>query len=170
MSLYFAYGSNMSLRRIAQRTPGARPLGAALLTGYQLSFDKQGQDGSGKCHIQVQPDTNQSVWGRLYEIPDALWSALDGAEGLGHDYQRQAVALNTSQGYVLAQTYIGLRLGINLVPYTWYLHHVVTGAHEAKLPPEYIHWLRQHPRQNDDNDKRHQENMTIYPNSSGQSC
>ena len=48
---YFAYGSNMSARRIRHRLGWAPSRIATILPDYQLAFDKQSNDG-GKANIQ----------------------------------------------------------------------------------------------------------------------
>ena len=45
-----AYGSNMSLNRLLARLPNATRIGVSTVTGFTLTFDKQGFDGSGKCN------------------------------------------------------------------------------------------------------------------------
>ncbi len=47
---YFAYGSNMSVRRLVARLPSASVVTTGFVTGYKLVFDKLSKkDGSGKC-------------------------------------------------------------------------------------------------------------------------
>ena len=50
--VYFAYGSNMSQRRLQARVPSATFLGIGILLGHALAFHKiSKKDGSGKCDI-----------------------------------------------------------------------------------------------------------------------
>ncbi len=61
MTLYFAYGSNMSRTGMAARCPGARALGPARLDGYRFFI---GVDGWGS----VQPSAGSRVHGVLWRL------------------------------------------------------------------------------------------------------
>ena len=54
---YFAYGSNMSSRRLRERMPGARAESRAILPCHRLAWHKIGKDGSGKCDIVADQDS-----------------------------------------------------------------------------------------------------------------
>ena len=47
--LYFAYGSNMSSRRLKNRVESANVISTGILEKYKLKFHKISEDGSGKC-------------------------------------------------------------------------------------------------------------------------
>jgi hypothetical protein len=79
--LYFAYGSNMLTRRLLERTPSATPTGTGYVTGRQLTFDKIGQDGSGKCDAFLTERPGDRVFGVTFEIRSAERDALDAVEG-----------------------------------------------------------------------------------------
>ena len=64
---YFAYGSNMSARRIRHRLGWAPSRIATILPDYQLAFDKQSNDG-GKANIQFSSGNN--VEGVLYFVKE----------------------------------------------------------------------------------------------------
>src|SRR5699024_11701520 len=96
-AVYFAYGSNMSRRRLQARVPSARVLGTGILANHALAFHKfSGRDGSGKCDI-VASD-NATVYGVLFCIPAAELSVLDAYEGNGHGYDRCMVKLHEDSG------------------------------------------------------------------------
>ena len=136
---YFAYGSNMSVRRLRRRVAEAAPLGTATLGGYQLRFHKVGQDGSGKCNAFATGDARDIMPGVLFELPDEAWSVLDRIEGVGRGYTRAPVQLDSgSGGAVEAYTYLATRLDDRLKPYCWYKRHVLAGALDAGLPQLYI--------------------------------
>ena len=61
--LYFAYGSNLCLRRMLGRASSARRVAAATLPGYSLTWSKIGVDGSGKCTIQFAAEAWNSLAG-----------------------------------------------------------------------------------------------------------
>ncbi len=137
---YFAYGSNMSLKRLQhpKRVPAARPMGRAILRCHRLAFHKKSNDESGKCDIVVSSAADE-VWGRVYEIDDKQKKCLDRAEGLGHGYDEKEVTVKLDCGStVRAVTYYATKKDSTLKPYTWYKKHVLKGAKEAYLPADYI--------------------------------
>lgn len=138
----FAYGSNMCVARLRERTPSARPLGIAQLRGYRLGWHKLGRDGSAKCDIVRSDDALDSVWGVLYEIATVERARLDAAEGLGRDYD--AVELDVAAGprTVRALAYVATRIEAGLRPFDWYHAFVLHGARAHGLPADYLRALR----------------------------
>ena len=146
MERYFAYGSNMSLRRILRRAPCARVVGSFRLEGYSLRFHKVGTDGSGKCDAFATGDDGDRVMGRLFEISREGLGSLDRAEGLGTGYERDVVTVVDSGGTALrAHTYTALPIDPALAPYDWYKHHVWVGGQEAELPGDYLRSIEARP-------------------------
>lgn len=136
---YFAYGSNLSLRRLRQRVPGVVPLGVWRLQYHDLRFHKVGRDGSGKCDAHYTGIELNYTLGVLYEIGPAEKRILDRIEGLGFGYDEQKVALSHESGSRCeALTYTATHVEEDLSPYDWYRHHVLTGACEAGLHSRYI--------------------------------
>lgn len=140
---YFAYGSNMLTRRIRapERAPSAATLGTGYLEGRRLTFDKRGQDGSGKCDAEPTGNEADRVYGVLYEISPADKRALDAAEGLGRGYEERIVDVVTEDGIVSAVTYVARQKGASLRPYHWYKAIAVAGAVEHGLPGDYVERL-----------------------------
>ena len=139
---YFAYGSNMSLKRIKKRVPSAKPIGAGILRCHRLEFHKESVDGSGKCDIVVSSAAD-AVWGRVYHIDDKEKVFLDLAEGLRFGYAQKIVAVESNAcSAVCAVTYYATKKGTKLKPYTWYKTHVLKGAEEASLPEDYIERIK----------------------------
>jgi len=136
---YFAYGSNMSLSRLRERTPSARRLASCTLSHHALRFHKAGKDGSGKCNAFETGIPEDFVMGALFEIGSGEKPALDQAEGLGFGYDEKIVLLTDgSGGTVEALTYYATSINEVLKPYSWYKHHVLVGAEETALPPPYV--------------------------------
>lgn len=136
---YFAYGSNMLLERLRAptRCPGAIRISNAVAENFDLAFDKESVDGSGKATIHSC--TNAIVHGVIFEIPGTELSALDTAEGVGNGYVRAENFSVVTQGRALSVlTYIADKTRHGLQPYEWYLQLVVAGARQASLPKEYI--------------------------------
>ena len=72
---YFAYGSNLVIERITERLGKVKFLGPASIEDLRLSFNKLGEDGSGKCNIvKSQGDF---VYGVVYQISKLQKEMLD---------------------------------------------------------------------------------------------
>ncbi|MGA8259763.1 MAG: gamma-glutamylcyclotransferase family protein [Arenicellales bacterium] len=143
---YFAYGSNMSSRRLRQRVPSARPLDVGRLSGHTLAWHKKGGDGSGKCDIApATPD--DVVYGVLYEMSRAEKPSLDRVEGLGRSYGQKYVELwlLEQERRVTALTYYALVIDGTYLPYDWYRDHVLIGAREHGLPGDYVAMIENAP-------------------------
>lgn len=138
----FAYGSNMCSRRLRERTPSARPLGAAQLAGHKLMWHMAGGDGSAKCDIVETGHPEDVVWGVLYEIDVAEKPLLDRAEGLGHSYHCKTVSVRHETGPIEAEAYCALAIDAARQPYDWYHAYVLAGALEHGLPGDYAAALK----------------------------
>jgi cation transport regulator ChaC len=160
--LYFAYGSNMLTKRLAQRTPSAKPAGTAYADGYALTFDKVSTDGSGKCHIERTPDVACRVNGVLFDIDESESAALDEAEGLGKGYDKAKINVRTTDGTLKeAIVYIATERDASLQPYHWYKALVVAGATEHRLPAECIEQLKAVASKQDANEARRKKNENL---------
>ena len=163
---YFAYGSNMSLKRLRKRVSSAEPLERAVLRCHRLAFHKVSRkDGSGKCDIPPAKESDK-VWGRLYYIDDKDKECLDRYEGLGYGYDDKCVTVKLdSGGTVCAITYYvedPTKKNPNLEPYTWYKKHVLVGAKEACLPPDYIKKIEEVKDKKDCDKERERDELKIY--------
>lgn len=158
----FAYGSNMSTRRLCARTPSAKPLGVACLSGHRLSWHKVGVDGSAKCDILETGQPGDLVWGVLYRIPMVEKVLLDQAEGLGRGYEYKVVDVTGAAGPVTAGAYYATDVDALLQPYDWYLGHVVAGAVEHGLPASYQDALRRVAAVVDPDAERREINLSLY--------
>lgn len=136
---YFAYGSNMSSRRLRERVPSARSIGRAKLTGRSLAWHKIGRDGSVKCDI-FETDGVDHVWGVLYSMDPAEGHLLDSAEDLGRGYEEKIVDMvaDGDEQPVRAFTYRALQIDSELRPFLWHKEHILTDAREHELPKEYV--------------------------------
>lgn len=169
--LYFAYGSNMSSRRLnhQSRAPTAARFIAATAQGYRLVFDKVSKDGSSKADCEYTGNPAHQVCGGLYRVPFSEAVALDrveGATGSNPGYQRTEIALTTAQGPVKAITYVARHKLAGLKPYSWYRRHVLVGAQEFNLPLPYIEAIERLETQEDANKAREAEELAIYQDAS----
>lgn len=160
---YFAYGSNLSSRRLSARIGSARVLTTARLHAHRLAFHMPGKDGSAKCDAHFTGALEDFVWGVVYRIDPDGRKILDGYEGLGKSYGIKAVELSTEEGRVIeAFTYYALRTGAGVSPYCWYREHVLFGAREHRLPPDYIAQLESTAYMADGNSQRRALELSIY--------
>lgn len=160
---YFAYGSNMSSKRLRARTESARPIGVFSLPGFALRFHKVGKDGSGKCDAFHTGDSADRVVGVLYDLDPADEAPLDRVEGLGWGYRKEQVEVEGPRGDIeSAFTYCAIRIDRSLRPYSWYLEHVLAGAREAGLPEEYVAGLERYDATPDPCEARERAELAIY--------
>ena len=169
--LYFAYGSNMSERRLRDRVSSAKVIGTGILQNYCLTFNKCSCDGSGKCTIE--PCKSGRVYGVLFEIKKKQEKCLDKVEGLCKGYKDRKVSIkirNYKQPETYecrttlcdVKTYQATNPCQNLKPYFWYKQHVLVGAIEQNLPPSYIHRLIQVKAKKDPRPKDVKRELNIY--------
>ena len=155
--MYFAYGSNLLTTRIRQpdRAPSARRLALGWLEGHELRFDKQGRDGSGKCH-PLPASEGVQVHGSLFEVGDAELQALDRVEGVGMGYVRQRVEVRTDDGILSAWSYLAQDGHVVplLEPFDWYRDLVLAGARESGLPRTYLSLIGATPARRDPDSER----------------
>ena len=80
------------------------------------------------------------VWGVVYEIDRAEKAELDRIEGLGVGYREEEVSIATADGDCRTWTYVAKPNKVDpaLRPRPWYKAHVLRGAREHGLPPDYI--------------------------------
>jgi gamma-glutamylcyclotransferase (GGCT)/AIG2-like uncharacterized protein YtfP len=95
VTLYFAYGSNLSKASMRERAPTSRPLVAARLPEHRLTFECNEPPGTPQAFFaNVQLFAGAVVHGALYSVdPDAL-AALDRYEDLSRGvYERVQLAV-----------------------------------------------------------------------------
>jgi gamma-glutamylcyclotransferase (GGCT)/AIG2-like uncharacterized protein YtfP len=131
MTLYFAYGSNMSRAPMRARCPSAREVGGATLDGYRLIITSDG-------YASVVPEPGGIVHGLLWRLASRDLAALNAYESLDTGLYRIAtlpVRLGTRQ--VAAMVYVARSCAIGL-PQPGYLEAVLAAARELDFPPAYI--------------------------------
>lgn len=159
----FAYGSNMSTARLRARVPSARVIGIGILRSHQLVWHKISIDGSGKCDVIASDAPDAVVYGVVYAIDQTQKAKLDRAEGLGNGYDERQVVVEVGGEPFVANMYYATRTDPALKPYRWYRAHVLAGAYEHKLPPEYIAALEAVEASEDEDTARHAEQMALVP-------
>jgi gamma-glutamylcyclotransferase (GGCT)/AIG2-like uncharacterized protein YtfP len=138
--LYFAYGSNLELRRFRKRCPSATVVGRARLADHALGFTRYSRAEKGGV-ADIVPQPGATVWGGLYEIDQSCFGALDGYEGAPREYRRETVRVIDDAGAEHdAAVYIANKSG-EFAPSSAYLEQIITGARDHKLPEDYIEGL-----------------------------
>ena len=161
---YFAYGSNLSCKRLQERVRSAEPKERGVLRCHCLAFHKiSRKDGSGKCDI-VSSKESDVVWGRLYHIDAEEKELLDCAEGRGYGYDDKCVTVELDSGATVRAVtyYANKKKDPTLKPYTWYKKHVLVGAKEACLPPDYIKKIEEVKARKDCDKEREAKELKIY--------
>lgn len=143
MPRYFAYGSNLCLRQMRQRCPGALVVAAAVLPRYRLDF-VQPHDGWGGGVAGVVP-ANDRVEGIVYRLSHDDLAALDGHEPVAQGrYWRERARVLTHAGNALS-VWVYFGQVFPDAPYTpsaKYLGTLLRGAREHGLNTHYIDNLR----------------------------
>lgn len=161
--LYFAYGSNISIRRLRGRAPSAKFVAVATLKKYELKFHKAGTDDSGKCDVAATVNKDNSVIGVIFDIRESEKTDLDRKEGLGSGYEDKVVEVTSTEGEPLQATmYYATNIDPSLKPYHWYKEHVLRGAKENGLPEDYIQSIESIESVVDPKQERHETEMAIY--------
>jgi cation transport regulator ChaC len=161
--LYFAYGSNMSSKRLLARTPSAQYLSRGYLHEHRLAFHKVSRDGSAKCNAFYTGNKEDFVIGIIFKIAPHERSLLDEAEGLGNGYEIKQVQVHSESGQIFSSfTYYATHIENDLLPYHWYKQHVLIGAKEYNLPQEYIDVIAKTQAVEDQDTIRHGREMKIY--------
>lgn len=145
MPAYFAYGSNMNLKRMEEMCPGRRPLGIATLHDYLLAFRYPSTTWAGGGVCDIVRCKGSLVWGVLFEVSEADLQALDDYEDVAQGgYRRLSVAVNLEGFLHNAISYeVVEKLPHNLRPTERYLDLVIAGAEQNGLPRGYIESVRQ---------------------------
>lgn len=139
---YFGYGSNMSSSKMREWCADAVLIGAAKLRDYRLGFTRQSKRwGAGAA--DVLPSEGDVVYGALWQISDDDLIALDRKESNGVGYQRFNVTV-----YVDDKSYEAICYEVidkhptDLPTARAYRDLMLEGAHELRLPVEYISMLK----------------------------
>ena len=150
--LYFAYGSNLDPVQIAERCPGHRVVGLAVLPDHRLVFPRFSADwGGGVASVALAH--GERVWGVLYELTDSDLASLDGYEGWRaagdqhNHYDRETVMVelvrpdDTSVPRRLRVVTYVARISNPTAPSRRYLETILRGARHHRLPEDYVERL-----------------------------
>jgi gamma-glutamylcyclotransferase (GGCT)/AIG2-like uncharacterized protein YtfP len=132
MTLYFAYGANMSKSAMAQRCPKSRPLGLARLVRHRTFVMSSG-------YLSVRRDPRMDVHGVLFDLALSDVAALDRYEDIGRGLYTKVVqpVLRKHAAPVRALVYVGCDENAGFA-HPDYLAGVLAAARDWELPPRYI--------------------------------
>ncbi len=130
MTLYFAYGSNMSRALMRPRCPSAREIGIAELAGYRLIITADG-------YASIVRSRGASVHGLLWRLGSRDLAALHAYENVaGGLYRTETLPVRLGTRRVAALVYIG-RSRAPGVPRPGYMELVLAAAEDIDLPAAY---------------------------------
>ena len=129
---YFAFGSNMDPARIEKRLGYLPKSECAILTGYQLKFNKIARRLHGIGWANIIPNQSQIVEGKVYFLTDQDFNKLDGFENVkSNDYQREGLQVRIGNDEMQVIAYVACEgmVDNNLKKTTKsYLQHLLKGV------------------------------------------
>lgn len=125
--LYMAYGSNLNKGQMAYRCPTARPVGSALIYGWELCF-------RGVADIVNSEDPNMMIPVGIWEIEPADEYELDIYEG----YRENGKGLYDKINVCGIMTYQMTRRDI-AKPSMEYFNTILEGYHHFGLDTSYLY-------------------------------
>lgn len=131
---YFAYGSNLCVRQMARRCPGAVDPRPARLSDHDWLINERGV-------ATVEPFDGSVVHGVLWRLTDHDLATLDSAEGVPVRYRRDRLTVHTDDGPADAWVYIDHRVEPG-PPRPGYLERIIDGALHHGLPQRWVEFLR----------------------------
>jgi gamma-glutamylcyclotransferase (GGCT)/AIG2-like uncharacterized protein YtfP len=131
MTLYFAYGSNMSRAWMRQLCPAAEALGPAMLADYRFMIVSAG-------YASIVPHAADAVHGILWRIAPGDLDALDRYEDVaGGLYDRCTLTVQHGGKPQIAMTYVGRSRAPGRARVE-YCELVLKAARDWKLPAPYV--------------------------------
>ena len=98
MKYYLAYGSNLNIRQMQMRCPGAKPVGTMVLEDYELLF-KGSKTGS---YLTIEKKKGGKVPVGIWQVSEQHEKALDRYEGFPAFYYKKEIRVR----------YKGIRTGL----------------------------------------------------------
>jgi gamma-glutamylcyclotransferase (GGCT)/AIG2-like uncharacterized protein YtfP len=137
MPIYFAYGANLDHAGMAERCPGAAPLGPATLDHHRFFIMESG-------FASVCEERNAVVHGLLWALTEGHVTALDQYEEVADGlYRKHLVAVTGPDNTVVqAMIYVGMNTTAGR-PRDGYMEAVLAAADANDLPETYLEELRQ---------------------------
>lgn len=103
---YFAYGSNLNRKQMAERCPESKPMFIAKLPNYKLVFAGWSRKWRGGV-ATIKLERGAKVLGAIYDITEKDLRRLDSCEGYPDSYSRIKITVFNEDGDTMeAVTYI----------------------------------------------------------------
>lgn len=132
--MYVAYGSNLNIRQMKYRCPGAKLYGTGEIENYELQF--KGRPES--AFATIAPKEGASVPVAVWEISKQNEQALDRYEGYPSHYFKQNVPVQLNGAEVNAMVYImNLKMDFGL-PSPYYYGTVYEGYNDCGLDTDVL--------------------------------
>ena len=145
--LYVAYGSNLNLRQMSTRCPTAKPVGTAMLKGWQLTF-------RGVATLEPKADSETPVG--IWDITPRDEAALDHYEGFPRLYRKEFVEVEVNGETVKAMIYL-MNYGMPSLPSKWYLDAIAEGYENVGLDTVHLTIALEHTSEKMGVNKKHWE-------------
>ncbi len=136
MPLYFAYGSNMDVKAMAERCPRSKALGPARLARHRFFIMDSGW-------ASVCADPRHNVHGVLWDLALADVRVLDHYEEIGSGLYKKIMqpVLRGGGASARALVYVGGSLKSG-VPQPGYMEQVIAAVQDWSLPVNYLRELQ----------------------------
>lgn len=103
---YFAYGSNMCLRRLEARKLEHKLVAAGSIDNWRIRFNKMSQKEPSNGFANIEPYWGDRVWGAIFEVMQADLPILDKFEGYPGHYQRTTLFVESNGVHFPCVVYI----------------------------------------------------------------
>jgi AIG2-like family len=144
VSLYAAYGSNLSPAQMTMRCPHSPLRGTGWLEGWRLTFGGEEHGWNGAMATIVE-DPLHRVFVALYDLSPLDEAELDRTEGAETGlYRKHKVRAHSLDGEVVAWVYV-LDAYEGGLPTARALGALADAAEEAGAPADYVRELRLRP-------------------------
>ena len=131
--LYFAYGSNLNHKQMAQRCKDSSFIKKFTLKGFNLCFSHK-TNKSIYGHANVTKNKKFNVSGALWNISKNDEKELDGYEGVDYNYySKHYLLINGNKVLVYVQNIYYLKK-----PSSTYLHTIIEGYKNCGLDLNYL--------------------------------
>ena len=130
---YFAYGSNLNRKQMAERCPESKPMFVATLPNYKLVFAGWSREWKGGV-ATIKLEKGAKVLGAIYDITERELRRLDSYEGYLSSYNRIKIRVFNEDGDAMeAVTYVKSRPLDETEPSKKYLSIVQQGYRDWRL-------------------------------------
>lgn len=127
---YFAYGSNLDRKQMAERCSGSKPKFSVVLPNYKLIFTGWSRKWKGGT-ASIKPFKGEKVMGVVYEVSESDLRKLDIYEDYPATYDHLNVIVWTDDGDSMeAVTYIKKEQSPETKPSSEYLATIRQGYRE----------------------------------------